>query len=238
MTPRGFTLIELLVVIAIIAILAAMILPALARAKAQALRTKCVNNQHQIGIAYRMYSDDHNDKYPVHAGWASVGGARPIVPYIAGNASTYGGDEFETNRPLYSYTRNVEIFHCPADKGDSLNTVPKTCWEGWGTSYLVEWYSYAFRVQKVTGSNGKIVPANQGIKGSEVAQKPSTKILQADWPWHANRIISDPRSEWHNVRGRRSEAVLFGDTHVSFFRFPDDLASHMNDLPDPNYLFW
>lgn len=236
--PSGFTLIELLVVIAIIAILAAMILPALARAKAQALRTKCVNNQHQIGIAYRMYSDDHSDKYPIHAGWASVGGMRPAIPYITGNASYYGGDEFETNRPLNSYTANVEVFHCPADKGDALNPEPKTCWDGWGNSYLVEWYSYAFRVEKVTGSNGKILARDEPIKGSDIARKPATKILQGDWPWHANRVITDPRSEWHNVRGKRSEAILFGDTHVAYFKFPDDLASHMNDLPDPNYLFW
>src|SRR3954466_13925309 len=104
----GFTLIELLVVIAIIAILAAMLLPALARAKAQAQRTKCVNNQRQIGIAFRLYSDDHTDKYPVHDGWASVGGKRPAVPYVSGNAADYGGNVWDTNRPLYRYTGNVE----------------------------------------------------------------------------------------------------------------------------------
>src|SRR6266568_6490013 len=64
------------------------------------------------------------------------------------------------------------------------------------------------------------------------------KVIQGDWPWHANRVITDPRSEWHNVRGKRTEAMLFGDNHVEFYKFPADLANHINDLPDPNYLFW
>ena len=239
---RGFTLIELLVVIAIIAILAAMLLPALAKAKAAALRSQCVSNQHQIGLGLQMYVGDFNDFYPVQDGWAADGGQRPATPYTTGNAAFYGGQEWETNRPLNRAVGNPNVFHCPADKGDPLNPSssggPATCWDGWGNSYLIAWQANDFRVQYVTGSGGRIVAPSPSIKASVVAKKPSNKIIQGDWCWHGNRNTGNQQAIWHNNKNQRNEAVLFGDAHVEFYKFPDDLSANEAVAPDPNYIFW
>jgi prepilin-type N-terminal cleavage/methylation domain-containing protein len=81
-TSRAFTLIELLVVIAIIAILAAMLLPVLSRAKAKAQRTTCANNQKQAALAMRLWGDDNNGKFPWKVDQALGGG----MPNGTGNA--------------------------------------------------------------------------------------------------------------------------------------------------------
>ena len=120
----GFTLVELLVVIAIIAILAALLFPALSKAKARAEATFCLNNTRQLVFAWQIYADDHNGRLAYNLGGNGVRGIAPgtnvnwvnnIMDWSAGPGSDNTNTATITESGLGPYTKSVAIYKCPSD---------------------------------------------------------------------------------------------------------------------------
>ena len=115
---KGFTLVELLVVIGIIALLVALLLPALAKAKSVGQKVACISNQKQLQMAHSIFSDDHGDKILYSSAWKQEKSAPYAWMSGSLNLSKYlNQSRYLKSTPLFPYVgESIGVFKCPRQR--------------------------------------------------------------------------------------------------------------------------
>jgi prepilin-type N-terminal cleavage/methylation domain-containing protein/prepilin-type processing-associated H-X9-DG protein len=195
----GFTLIELLVVIAIIAILAAMLLPALAQAKQRAWTIQCNSNLHQISLGMTMYADDSGGLYP-------ESGA--TIPWGQTDPHTHN---YSWLQQIFPYVQNTNAYHCPANQ---LQPVAQQSFfnyfNGARAAYVL--------VDDDASVDSKLIlfPTAQVLSGDTLDFEP----VDADKDDYTQNCVGGPANglPWENWQAHaRGQNILFADGHAKWY---------------------
>jgi prepilin-type N-terminal cleavage/methylation domain-containing protein/prepilin-type processing-associated H-X9-DG protein len=175
---RGFTLIELLVVIAIIAILAAILFPVFAQARAKARQVSCLSNQKQLGTAFMMYAQDYDENFPaVRFGNLNVpnqtGWPWEVYSQAQGYPTNSYGFMGVFTHAVMPYIKNTQLLQCPG--GTKTNR-----WEGTnGMSYAYNEYMYD--ANRGYASIARLTSAPQGVANIVLVSESFASGIFMDW---------------------------------------------------------
>jgi prepilin-type N-terminal cleavage/methylation domain-containing protein len=201
---RGFTLMELLVVITIIAILAALTLPALSRAKHVAQRTVCISHVRQINLAVHMYADDHSDALRARTNQEDiyVTYKESVLPYLARNSSQ----------------TNDQLFVCPADDFNCDDPAIKTLFSFWnpppGGKCFCQQPATHFSSYVFNGEAPDAATTRAAQKVFSSVREPSRLVLECEMSGILG-LSSHDRKEPYQFNNARN-VMSFVDGHVSY----------------------